>query len=67
MVQKAFLITPKDASEARLLKELIQRMGLSGRVLTQEEIEDAGLAAALAGVDRTRMAERSRVMRKLRS
>lgn len=67
MAQKSFLITPKDASEAKLLQELIKRMGLAGRVLTEEELEDAGLSAALSQVDRTKLADKTRIMRKLRA
>lgn len=67
MARKAFLITPKDASEAKLLEELIKRMGLAGRALTDEELEDAGFASAMAQVDRSRVADKSRIMRKLRA
>ena len=47
--------------------ELIKRMGLSGRTLSEEELEDAGLALAMSKVDRTKVADRERVMRKLRA
>lgn len=67
MAQKSFIITPKDPSEAKLLQELIKRMGLAGRVLTEEELEDAGLSVAMSQVDRTKLADKTRIMRKLRA
>jgi hypothetical protein len=67
MARKTILITPKDKDEEKLLHELIKRMGLSGRTLSEEELEDAGLAMAMAKVDRTKVADRARVMRKLRA
>ncbi|MCB0794857.1 MAG: hypothetical protein KDB88_08980 [Flavobacteriales bacterium] len=66
MARKAILITPKDAKEEELLHELIKRMGLAGRTLTEEEIEDAGLSYAMAKVDRTKLANKERVLRKLK-
>lgn len=67
MARKAIIITPKDKEEEKLLQQLIKRMGLSGRMLSEEEMEDAGLALAMSRVDRTKVANKERVMRKLRA
>ena len=67
MARKAIIITPKDKEEEKLLQQLIKRMGLSGRMLSEEEMEDAGLALAMSKVDRTKVANKERVMRKLRA
>lgn len=67
MARKAIIITPKDQEEEKLLQQLIKRMGLSGRILSEEEMEDAGLALAMSKVDRTKVANKERVMRKLRA
>jgi hypothetical protein len=67
MARKAIIITPKDRKEEKLLHELIERMGLIGRTLNDEELEDAGLAYAMSKVDRTNVANKERVMRKLRT
>lgn len=67
MARKAIIITPKDKEEEKLLQQLIKRMGLSGRMLSEEEMEDAGLALAMSQVDRTKVANKERVMRKLRA
>lgn len=67
MAQRSVIITPKDKEEEKLLQQLIKRMGLDGRTLSKEEMEDAGLALAMSKVDRTKVANKERVMRKLRA
>jgi hypothetical protein len=67
MARKAIIITPKDKEEEKLLQQLLKRMGVAGRVLSEEEMEDAGLALAMSKVDRTKVANKERVMRKLRA
>jgi hypothetical protein len=66
MPRKAILITPKDKAEERLLLDLIERMGLNGRSLNEAEMEDLGLSILLSKVDRSKKADKERVMRKLR-
>jgi hypothetical protein len=67
MARKTIIITPKDRDEEMLLQQLIKRMGLHGRTLTDEELEDAGLALVMSKVDRSKVADCARVMRKLRA
>ena len=67
MGRKSIIITPKDKEEEKLLQQLIKRMGISGRTLSEEEMEDAGLALAMSKVDRTKVVSKERVLRKLRA
>lgn len=67
MGPKPIIIKPKDKDEEKLLQMLIKRMGLEGRSLSWEEMEDMGLAMAMSKVDRTKFADKERVMRTLRS
>ena len=53
--------------KARARQQLIKRMGISGRTLSEEEMEDAGLALAMSKVDRTKVVSKERVLRKLRA
>lgn len=66
MARNAIIITLKDKEEEKLIEALVKRMGLKGRKLNGEEMEDAGLAYAMSKVDRTKVADYDRVMRKLR-
>jgi cobalamin biosynthesis protein CbiG len=67
MGRKSIIITPEDKEEEKLLQQLIKRMGISGRTLSEEEMEDAGLALAMSKVDRTKVVSKERVLRKLRA
>jgi hypothetical protein len=67
MGRRSIIITPKDKEEEKLLQQLIKRMGISGRTLSEEEMEDAGLALAMSKVDRTKVVSKERVLRKLRA
>jgi hypothetical protein len=67
MGRKSIIITPKDKEEEKLLQQLIKRMGISGRTLSEEEMEDAGLALAMSKVDRTKVVSKERVLRKLKA
>jgi hypothetical protein len=67
MARSAIIITPKDKEEEKLLESLIKHMRLHGRKLSEEELEDAGLAMAMAKVDKSKIADYDRLMRKLRS
>ena len=67
MGRKSIIITPKDKEEEKLLQQLIKRMCISGRTLSEEEMEDAGLALAMSKVDRTKVVSKERVLRKLRA
>ncbi|MCC6838685.1 MAG: hypothetical protein IT230_00855 [Flavobacteriales bacterium] len=67
MERSAIIITPKDKEEEKLIEALVKRMGLKGKKLSGEDLEDAGLAMAIAKADKTKVADRDRVMRKLRN
>ena len=40
---KSIVITPKDMKELNFVSELLQKMGISSTVLSEEEKEDAGV------------------------
>ncbi len=67
MERSAIVITPKDKEEEKLIEALVKRMGLKGKKLSGEDLEDAGLAMAIAKADKTKVADLDRVMRKLRN
>ncbi len=67
MARGAIIITPKDKEEEKLIDALVKRMRLKGTKLSEEELEDAGLAYAMSKADKTKIADYDRVMRKLRS
>ena len=40
---KSIVITPKDMKELNFVSELLQKVGISSTVLSEEEKEDAGV------------------------
>lgn len=65
MGPKPIIIKPKDKDEAKFIRSLFRRMGLSKQMLSVEELEDAGLVLAMSNVDRTQFVDYDGVMREL--
>ncbi len=61
----ALIIKSKNRSELKLIKELVKRMGLEYKSLSEEEIEDLGLTILMKQADRSKTVSRETVMRKL--
>jgi hypothetical protein len=60
------LITPKTASELKLVEKLLHGLGISVRQLSAEEKEDIGLAMLMKQADRSKKVSREAIMKKLR-
>lgn len=61
----ALIIKSKNRSDLKLLKELVKKMGLESKTLSQEDIEDLGLAMLMRQADRSKTVSRESVMKKL--
>lgn len=61
----ALIIKSKSRSDLKLLKELVKKMGLESKSLSEEEIEDLGLTILMKQADRSKSVSRETVMRKL--
>jgi hypothetical protein len=64
---EAIIAKPKNNSEFKLLMELLKKMGISSKVLTEEEKEDFGLLKLMQEADRTKKVSKNAVMAKLKS
>ena len=64
---KSIIITPKDINEFKFLKGLLNKLKISARELTKEEIEDFGLSLLMKRTDRSKKVSRESVMKKLAS
>lgn len=64
---KAMVITPKSASEHKFLSDLLKKLGVTVSSLSQEELEDIGLAKMMRDADKSKKVSRSAVMKKLNS
>lgn len=63
----SIIITPKNKREFKLLSELLAKMNVSAKTLSDEEKEDFGMAMLMKEADRSQKVARETVMEKLRS
>jgi hypothetical protein len=64
---KAILVKSKNQTEMKFISDLLKKLGVSARVLDEEEIEDYGMSSLMKEVDRNKKVDRETVMRKLKS
>ena len=62
---KALVITPKNDDEFKFIADLLKKLGIGTSALTQDELEDIGMAKLMHGVDKTKKASRAEIMKKL--
>ena len=62
---EALIIKSEDRKELKLLKELVRKMGLRSKSLSEEELEDLGLLMLMKQADRSKTVPRETVMKKL--
>lgn len=63
----ALVIKSKNRSDLKLIKELVNKMGLESKSLSEEDLEDLGLAMLMKQTDRTETVSREEIMKKLGS
>ncbi len=62
---KALVITPKNDGEFKFITDLLKKLGVGTSALTQDELEDIGMAKLMHGVDKNKKASRAEIMKKL--
>jgi len=61
------VISPKTKGEAKIITDLLERMNISSKIITDEEKEDFGLLMMMKEADRSEKVSREEVMKKLNS
>jgi len=61
----ALIIKSENCSDLKLISDLVKKMGLEYKSLSEEDIEDFGLTIFMKQGDRTSTVSRETVMRKL--
>lgn len=64
---ESIVISPKTKDEAKLITDLLQKMNISSKVITDEEKEDMGLVMMMKETDMDDLVSREEIMQKLRS
>lgn len=60
----SIVINPKDPKELQFLSDLLQKLGVDLKILSNEDLEDLGLAMLMKGVDRSEKVSESEISRK---
>ena len=64
---ESIVISPKTRDEAKLITDLLEKMKISSKIITEEEKEDMGLLMMMKEVDRNEIVSREEIMKKLKS
>ncbi len=62
----SIVVNPKNPQELQFISELLQKLGVDAKVLSDEDTEDFGLAVLMKDVDRSDVASEDEVMAKLK-
>jgi len=62
---ESIIVTPKNQEEFRLLTDLLAKMDISSKVLSEEEKEDIGLGNLLREADLTEKVSREEIFLRL--
>jgi len=60
-------VTPKTKAEAKLLKDIFDKIKITAKMLSEEEQEGMGLAIMMKEVDRSSKVSRDVIMKTLKS
>jgi len=59
-------INPKNKEELKFISDLLNKLGIDSKVLTEEEIEDFGMSALMHQADRSKKVSKSAILKKLK-
>jgi len=62
---ESIVVNPKTKDEARFITNLLKRMNISSKIITEEEKGDIGLLMIMKGARRNEKVSREEVMKKL--
>ena len=63
---ESIVISPKSRSKLKFVFELLSKLKISSKVLSEEDKEDIGLSVLMKQVDRKRKVSRDMVLRNLK-
>jgi hypothetical protein len=63
----SIVVSPKSQKEFQFISELLSKLGVRSKVLSDEELEDLGLAVMMKDVDRSEVVSEDEIMKKLKA
>lgn len=64
---ESIVITPKSKDEAKIITDLLAKLNITSKVISDEEKEDLGLLLMMKEADRNDKVSRDEIMKKLNS
>jgi len=64
---ESIVINPKTKEEAKIVADVLNKLNIPSRVITEEEKEDMGLLLMMKEVDRYEKVSREEIIKKLNS
>jgi hypothetical protein len=61
----SIIVSPKSQQELQFLSELLKKLGVDSKVLSDEDSEDLGLAVLMKDVDRSEIVSEDDIIKKL--
>ncbi|MFT7231450.1 MAG: hypothetical protein ACI8TA_000659 [Cyclobacteriaceae bacterium] len=62
----SIVISPKSSQELKFISELLQKLGVKSKVISDEDTEDLGLSLLMKDVDRSDIVTEDEIIAKLR-
>lgn len=63
----SIVVNPKSQKELQFISELLNKLGVRSKVLSDEELEDLGLSVMMKDVDRSEVVTEDEIMKKLKT
>ncbi len=63
----SIVVSPKSQKELQFISELLNKLGVRSKVLSDEELEDLGLSVMMKDVDRSEIVPEDEIMKKLKA
>ena len=63
----AIVINPKSSQELKFISELLEKLGVQSKVISDEDTEDLGLSLLMKDVDRSDVVSEEEVIAKLKA
>ncbi len=63
----SIVVSPKSRKEFQFVSELLSKLGVRSKVVSDEELEDLGLAVMMKDVDRSEFVDETEIVQKLKA
>jgi len=62
----AILLKPKDSKELKLITDLVAKMNVPAKIISEDDLEDMGLSLLMKEADRSKTVSRETILKKLK-